>query len=327
MEVRKLGGRPDGWDGMIRQYHTKTLFHESAWHEHLLDIYPGGRIDFYEVIQDGEVVGHHCALAVRKAGLPIHGSPLGGTGTNYMGPLVAKDVDQIELLKALRKTILGVTSAWHMELANPWLERPATEAAGFLRQESVTHLCEVPDTEEDAWSYLRGTARNRIRKKDKFELVVERTDDPAVVDHYWEQFLEVYGNQGLTVPFGKDRVRSLFDRLHPADRLLAVWVKHEDRVVATGLFPHDERCIYFWGGASWASDRDRYPNEPLQWEVFRYAVENGIPRYNMCGGQSQFKKKFGGEDVIFDTYYASALPFLPRLRNLYRSWHFARLKG
>jgi len=321
----QLPGRPEGWDQLIRQFDTRTLFHTGAWLDHVQSIHPDGTIVYFRLVQDGEVIGYHCALRITKMLLPIQGSPLGGTGTNFMGPLVNADIDQREVIRGLWR-LAGPKHFLHLEIANPWLDRGLMESEGFSVHESVTHLVPIGGTTEEAWAGLKSQARNRIRKAWKNELVVERTDDPAIVDHFYDQFIEVYGKQGMVTPFGRERPRSLFENLHPAGHLLPLWVKSGEEVVAAGLFPYDDKAIYFWGAGSWLKHHALCPNEALHWGVIEFAVEKGIPVYNMCGGKSQFKDKFGGEDVPNLTYYRSALPLLSVARRYYRQLHFRSLK-
>jgi hypothetical protein len=320
-----LSQRPADWDTQIRRFDTKTLFHESAWLDHVQSIHPDGRIAYFEIRDGRERIGYHCALRIKRMMVPIHGSPLGGTGTNYMGPIVDTDTDQRRLIEGL-SMLFGPRHFLHLELSHYWLEQEVMEAAGFQVQESVTHLCRLPDTEEAAWASLRGEARNRVRRAEKNGLIVERADDPAIVDHFFEQFQEVYGKQGMVTPFGRERPQSLYDHLLPAGRLLPLWVRKDGEILATGLFPYDERCIYFWGAASWLRHQHLCPNELLHWEVIRFAVQQGIPAYNMCGGTSQFKNKFGGEDVPYNTYHKSALPFLQTARRWYQANHYRSLR-
>ncbi len=131
----------------------------------------------------------------------------------------------------------------------------------------------------------------------------------------------------MVTPFGPDRPRSLMQSLVPANRILPLRIKCQDDVVATGLFPFDDNCIYFWGAASWLKYHKLCPNELLHWAVIKHAIAKGIPRYNMCGGTSQFKSKFGGEDVPNIRYSKSSLPMMKQARNLYRTIHFARLRA
>jgi hypothetical protein len=325
IRFESLPTRPPEWDRIIAQFETKTLFHESAWLDHVQSIHPSGKLVYFRIVQDGKIIGYHCGLRIAKALLRIQGSPLGGTGTNFMGPLVQNDVDQRELVRALT-ALAGPRNFLHIELSNPSLNADVMREAGFGVHETVTHVVPIPGTKEEAWAAMRGPARNRVRKAQGNGLIVERTDNPAIVDHFFEQFIEVYGKQGMVTPWGRERPLSLFQNLMPAGRLLPLWVRHGDEIVAAGLFPYDERAIYFWGAGSWLKHHALCPNEALQWGVIEFAVEKGIPFYNMCGGKSQFKDKFGGSDVPYRTYYRSFIPGLAVARKWYRAWHFRRLR-
>ena len=325
IRFERLQSRPQNWNEIIRQYATKTLFHESSWLDHVQSIHPSATLVYYRIVQDGETAGYHCGVQISKMLLPIHGSPLGGTGTNFMGPLVAADADQVQVIRGLTR-LAGPRTFLHLELSNPWLDPAVMKQSGFSVHESVTHVIDVPSDPEAAWANLRGPARNRVRKARTNGLIVERTDDPAVVDHFFEQFVEVYGKQGMKTPFGIERPRSLFENLQPAGRLLPMWVRHGDEVLAAGLFPYDEKAIYFWGAGSWLKHQALCPNEALHWGVIEFAAQSGIPVYNMCGGRSQFKDKFGGEDVPNLTFHRSWLPGLKAARRAYRSLHFNSLR-
>jgi hypothetical protein len=325
VELVRLPGRPANWDALIRCFEDKTLFHETCWLDHLLDIHPGSRIDYFVVRDGGADVGYFCAQRLLKLGLPVYGSPLPGTGTNYMGPLVDPGVDQRALIHALVRACWR-NGAAHLELSAARLDEGVARTTGLEVDRSVTHLVPVPSAEDAAWAAMRSTARNRVKKAHQAGLIAEATTDPAVVDHFYQQLGEVFGKQGMARPYGIGRPRSLFHRLAPAGRLLSVWVHHDQEIVAAGLFPYDERCIYFWGAGSWLASQHLCPNELLHWTVIRRAVEMGIPMYNMCGGGSQFKDKFGGTDVAFNLYSRSIVPLLSSARRAYRRLHWWGLR-
>lgn len=326
MEILQLEQCPDDWDALIRDYDTRTLFHETAWLEHIQSIHPRGNLVWFAIRADGTAVGYLCALRIRKAFLRIYGSPLGGTGTNYMGPLVNAGTDQTALAGALRRLVLGTPFA-HFEFANDWLQPDSMQSAGFEVHHGVTHMLDLPSDEDEAWGQLKSTCRNRIRKGEKNRLQVEVAEDLSLADEYFDQFTEVYAKQGMVTPFGRERPRSLLEHLLPAGRILPLRVTHDGEVVATGLFPFDEKCIYFWGAASWLRHHKLCPNELLHWSVIRHAISKGIPKYNMCGGTNPFKDKFGGADVPYIHYSLSSLPMMKHARRLYRSAHFARLQA
>ena len=58
----------------------------------------------------------------------------------------------------------------------------------------------------------------------------------------------------------------------------------------------------------------------------KLAIEKGIPRYNMCGGTSQFKSKFGGEDIPYNHYSLGSTSILKKARSAYQTLHYAKLK-
>ncbi len=325
LKFRRIHPVSAEWDSMVRTFRGATIFHESAWHAHLQDIHPAAEMRYYEILMGQKRVGVHCGLFIRKFGVPIHGSPLGGTGTNYMGPLVSEDVDPLSL-PSLLTGLLSLFGAMHLEVAHWTLDSQAFRHAGFEVHEDVTHLVPLPAREEEAWAALKSSCRNRIRKAQQNGLEVRVATDASVADRFYDQFVEVYGKQGMMTPFGVDRAQSLYRHLAPAARLLPIEVQQEGRTLASGLFPFDDRCIYFWGAASWLREQHLYPNELLHWEVIRFAVTRGLRAYNMCGGHSQFKDKFGGADVPYRTFSRSLLPGMKLARRLYRQLHYARLK-
>lgn len=292
---------PD-WDGTIRGYATKYLFHESCWLRflarsqkatiHGLKLLDGG----------GAVLGYFCAAAVRKGPFRLLGSPLQGWTTNFMGPLV-DEIDGQSLLATLDRWCRGL-GVDYFEMSNPALPASLMRAAGYELDPDVTFLVTI-DEERAMWDRLKSECRNRIRRSLKNGLRVERTTDPALIHEYYAQLRDVFLRQGRVPTYGEDRVQALWDALTPAGKLLALRVLRGEKVIATGVFPHDERALYFWGGASWTSAYSLYPNELLHWNAMLFALERGIPAYNMCGGGS-FKPKFGGRQVAVQRWFKAS---------------------
>lgn len=324
MHLEKLEHRPADWDELIKAFDSKTLFHESAWHDHILSIHKKSRMLYFSIIEKDKRVGYFCGLTVRKLSFNIMGSPLSGTGTNYMGPLVNIDVDQQKLIDSIDEMCKQEKIAY-IELCNDILCRDFMENNGYLVSNGVTHKVEIAENIDAAFSNLKSTCRNRIRKGEKNNLQVEVSKDSSIVNFFFDQYTEVYGKQGKTTPFGIKRVKSLYDCLHAANRLLSIQVKKKDCVIATGLFPFDENAIYFWGAASWLKYQKFYPNELLHWEVIKFAVTNRIKIYNMCGGGSRFKNKFCGDDLAHLKYQKSTSRFIGMLISVYKEGHFIKL--
>jgi hypothetical protein len=292
------------WDAIIDRYESKYLFHESCWLR-FLERSQGVKIHGLKLLDsNGSVVGYFCDAQVRKGFFHLRGSPLQGWTTNFMGPIVNR-LHAETFLKVL-DTYCRARGVDYIEVSNPVLPGLAMRAAGYELDPDMTFLVTI-DNESSMWDRLKSECRNRIRRGLKNGLRVERTTDPSFVHQYYAQLQEVFLRQGLIPTYSEHRVQALWDALMPARRLLALRVCRGDEVIATGVFPHDERAIYFWGGASWPSAYSLYPNELLHWHAMLFALERGIATYNMCGGGS-FKPKFGGAQIVVERWFKALSP-------------------
>lgn len=325
LEIRVLNDAPSDWDTRIRRYPGKTLFHESSWLRHVVSLDPSYRVTYLEILANSQTVGYMPIVGTAKAFLRIAGSPLPGTGTNYLGPVIDNGVSLAEVMAEVLKHLRRAGWA-HVELAHRALDTIDHARLGVEVHKDATHVVPLPTQVDDAWNALKSTCRNRVRKAEKAGLRLELTQDPSISREFIERYAEVYGRQKLALPWGVERPKSLIEHLLPAGRLWLLRVWYRDTVVACGLFPFDERAVYFWGAASWTRYHELCPNEFLHWNVIRMAVEHGIVEYNMSGGHSQFKDKFGGTDIPYLRLSRSFIPGLRAARYLYARAHLLRLR-
>jgi len=293
--------RSNIWDKTISQFDTKFLFHQSAWLKFLEETQPGKVLRF-RIVDGGMTMGYFVGLLLEKRNIKILGSPLPGWTTDYMGPIVNKGFDYKSFIYSLVNTCRNF-GIQHIELNNPFLDKGIMQEMHFHYHEGITYLTPLFKDENLMWDNLKSNCRNRIRKAQKNELIVEDCIDPIFINEYYDQLNEVFKHKNLVPTYSIQRVESLFKNLKP-DLLFTLRVKHNDKIIATGIFPHDDRCIYFFGGASWKEYQSLCPNEILHWTAMTRAAKLGIETYNMCGGGS-FKPKFGGLKVQEYNYWRS----------------------
>lgn len=307
-----------GWDSMISGYSTKYLFHEACWLR-FLERSQGVKIRGIRLLDREErTLGYFCAGEVRKGPFRLLGSPLQGWTTNFMGPVV-NEVDAQSLLTAIDRYCRG-HGVDYVELCNPALPPSAMRASGYELDPDSTFLVTI-DNETEMWRRLSESCRYSVRRAMRNGLRVERTTDPAFIQQYYAQVKDVFLRQRLVPTYGPERVQFLWDSLMPAGRLLALRVWYRNEVVGSGLFPFDDRMIYFWGGASWVRAYPLHPNELLQWNVMLFALESGIPLYNMGGG-GYFKEKFGGRKVAVERWFKPLSPLARAGRTAFK--HYVR---
>jgi CelD/BcsL family acetyltransferase involved in cellulose biosynthesis len=281
------------WDELITRYESCELFHRKAWLDYLAAS-RGLEIPLWAIRGNSDTVGYFCGGVLRKGPFRILGSPLKSWGTNFLGPLVNRDIDQMAFLKALDDLAERERFAM-VELENPLLGDDLMERAGYRPVAQPTYVVSLtPGDTQVMWRRIDLKSRQKVRKAKRARLIVEETDDIGLTDEFFDQFVEVLSRKNLFPPYDRNCPRLLFQHLRPQGLLIALRVSEPSgRTVATGLFPHDEKTLYFWGGASRMDSWNYSPNDLLQWTVMEMASRRGLIVYNMCGF-GYFKSKFGG---------------------------------
>lgn len=282
------------WDELTAAFPGRELFHRKVWLDYLRDS-RGVDIRYWAIRNGEERIGYFCGGILRKGPFKILGSPLKGWGTNFLGPVHDERFDQEEFLKAL-DDLAGLESIAMIELESQGFAESVMENAGYHAVVQPTYVVELTPGDGDVmWKRIDLKSRQKIRKAKRSGLAVEETDDPGMVDEFFDEFLEVLARKNLFPPYDRRCPRLLFDHLMPQNQLFALRIREPNgRIIATGLFPHDEKTVYFWGGASRMDAWQHSPNDLLQWTVMEMAAAKGLTVYNMCG-YGYFKSKFGGD--------------------------------
>jgi hypothetical protein len=307
------------WDTAIGRFASKRVFHERAWLRFVARSQDATIRGARLVAPSGDIVGYFCAGEVQKGPLRLLGSPLQGWNTQLMGPIADQQPDAF--LDGL-EAYCDERGIDYVELCNPVLSRSSLERAGFTLDPDETLAVPIDD-EGTMWGRLTSECRNRIRRARRGGLRVERVTDRSFIDTYHAQLRDVFARQALVPTYGPDRVAALWDELMPAGRLLALRVVHDGEVLASGLFPFDERMLFFWGGASWTRAYAAYPNELLHWHAMLFAAERAIPVYDMSG-IGRFKAKFGGTAVAVQRWYRARTAMARIARPAYARYVRAR---
>ena len=301
MEFRPLDSTSEEWDRRIAAYPTKSLFHLSAWLNYLEKTQNGRRIQL-EIVEGGLTIGYFAALMIQKGPFRILGSPLTGWTTESMGPVVDTHFGQEAFITAL-ESYCHQERVDHIEISAPVLQGSVWLSRGYECQKGETPIVNLSREEDQMWKKL--TDRKAVRKARQQGLIVEDATDPAFVCTYYHQLTEVFTRKKLVPTYPLARVEQLFRLLKPADLLFSLQVRYQDQVIATGLFPHDDHFMYFWGGASRQAFLQLRPNDLLHWSAMSLAGQRGIEKYHLGGGINPFKLKFGGSVVEYHRWFKS----------------------
>ena len=281
MELSVFEARPEGWDRETRSLVGRTLFHCSAWLDYVNSAFPSRPVQFVRVTDGAELVGYLCALRAKRLSFEVWGSPLPSAGL-YLGPMLRRETDQAEFM-AMVDEYCDQNRIAHLMVCNHHLRSQVMAELGFREQRGVTFETSLVGGESCVWNRMRGNCRTRIRKAIKCGLEGEVTSDPDVADEFYELFERTMLWKQLVPEYGVERPRALFRHLMPTNRLFAVRVRRRGRVIAAGLYPHDDYAMYFWDHGYDPEQLDLSPNELMRWTVIRAAMASGI-RVFRAGG-------------------------------------------
>jgi hypothetical protein len=324
MELSLLAARPENWDRETCGLVGRTLFHEGAWLDYVTSAFPGMSVQFVRIADGAQLVGYLCALQTKKLLLGIWGSPFPGIGM-YLGPMWRDDVDQAEFMGIIDEHCAQSGIA-HLTLCNDQLRPGVMRALGFREQRSVTFETPLSGGEAGVWDRMRGNCRTRIRKATKGGLQGELTTDPDFADEFYALYAQIIKWKGIAPEYGVQRPRALWRHLMPANKLFAVRVRHQGRVIAAGLYPHDDHAMYYWDAGYDPEYAHLSPNELMHWIAMKAAIGSGIGIFRIGGAPqpSRFTQKFGGELVPYVVYEKSYNAAYSSVSYVYSGLRWAR---
>lgn len=314
MKLIRHERRPSNWDSVIGEFPNKSLFHESAWLDFVVAANPKTCVDYFEVRNGSKLLGYFSAIKTRKFLLNFWERP---KSCLYMSPLLHPEVDKLELVRML-VAICKRDHIAYLELCDPSLDLSIVESLGFVPEHHVSHICSLAGGKDAVWERMDGTCRTRIRKAEKSGLVAEVATDSGFIKDFYDNFSTLLAHKGRSPGYNIDYVSQLFTHLGKADRLFALRVKHDGRVVGTAYYPHDERAMYFGDSSYEVESLPFCPNNLLHWTAMQMAIDRGIPFFNIGGDPpSRFTQKFGGSLQPVIRYHRSIVPMLHQTRKAY----------
>ena len=311
----RVGAPADGWTSDVDVEQGRTIYQTPAWLGFLADT-QHAELVFARLKQEQKTLGWFTGLIVSKFGLRILGSPFPGWSTDYMGLVLSPEVVRSRALQALIEFAFQQLGCIHFEI----MDRHITEEdlRGLDMQYILYRSFEIDLTrhESELFASMTSACRRCIRKADKQGIFIEEAHDGEFADEYYAQLRDVFAKQRLVPPYGAERVRRLIRHLHPTGHLLLLRARDRGgRCIATGIFPHMNDVMYFWGGASWRHSQILRPNEVIQWHAMRLGKRRGVRIYDM-GGDGQYKKKYGGSEIAVPWIRTSKYPWVRYVREM-----------
>ena len=310
------------WDELDK-YPDRVVCQTRGWLRYLRDTQRAEPV-VARLLSGGATVGWFTGAMVRKFGVRVLGSPFPGWLTFDMGFNLDEGVSRRDALQALRRFAFGPLGCWHVEVRDRFLVPDDTAGLGWDAQVGSTILVDLAKAEDQLFAGLDRDVRRCVRRAQDQGVTIVEADDEAFFDEHYRQLLEVFGKQGLSPTYERDRLRSLWRNLRGSGRLLLLrGLTPDGECASTGVFAAMNDTMYWVAYSSWLKYQPLHVNDLLQWHAIRHWSAQGLARYDMAGWVT-YKMKFGG--VKTETYWfrCSRVPLLSRLREPARRFFRAR---
>ena len=250
----------------------------------------------------------------------IHGGPLIKNDDPDVLDIILKEYD-----KAIKK------KAIYSQFRNYWDWADSKEIFITNRFESEEHLnilVDLTKSEEHLWKEVHSKGRNKVRRatKEGTYFSIENTEDS--LKKCYGILKEVYNRAKLPIPS-----YNFFFNLYSMgsnSKLIIACAYYESKIIGCMLALSFKDTIYDFYAGSKVKFYNKYPNDLIPWEVFKWGKENNYKVFDFGGagkpgvpyGVRDYKLKFGGELVNFGRFEKVNKPLLMKLGktglNLYR---------
>jgi hypothetical protein len=296
-------------------HYSNTIFQTPAWLSFLSQTQKGEVV--VAALKEGQAtLGYFIGMIVRKFGLRILGSPFPGWSTSYMGFNLTAEVDTRRAIQAMIDYAFEELGCVHLEMMDRNLTIRDLDGLGVGYRLLHSFEIDLNRSEDELFSGMSSACRRCIRKAEKEGVVIEEAHDIGFADDYYAQLRDVFAKQRLVPTYDINRVCHLISCLYPTGQLLLLRARDPNgRCIATGIFPHLNGVMFFWGGASWRQHQILRPNEVIQWYAMKAGKLRGIQTYDMGGG-GEYKRKYGGREIAVPWFRKSKYAWISHMRNL-----------
>ncbi|MEX0768884.1 MAG: GNAT family N-acetyltransferase [Microthrixaceae bacterium] len=306
----------------LDSFADRTVHQTQEWLAFLADTQAAKPL-ILQISDSEQHVGWFTGAIIKRFGLRILGSPMRGWTTAHMGFNLVNDALITQAVEDLARFATRSLNCAHLEVLDG---RCSSESIpdGFRSTPLNGLVVDLQLTEEQLLLGMTKNGRRDVRKSLRSGVIVEEVqpEDPKFVGEYYSQATSAFSKRRLVPTYPQSRVESLVKHLHPPGNLLLLRAKiPSGETAATGIF-----AGLPGGTASFtmqASDPEFHqwlPNEALIWQALLQWRERGAVRFDFggreIGSPTDFKRKFGGEDLTTQWLRYSRYSFIETARSL-----------
>lgn len=165
-------------------------------------------------------------------------------------------------------------------------------------------------SESATWESFTSKQRNKIKIASKKDVIIKKCTDVSVIDEFYAVYRETATRNNIFIhPLAYYKE---FFNAFVTTGIAEFYAAYVNGEMLSGAFivHYGHESIYMYSG-SCDKERNRRPNEAIQWEAIREAIVRGSTLYDFWGtapfgitnhpwaGLSEFKAGFGGKHIRY----------------------------
>lgn len=266
--------------------------------------------------EDDEILGILLSVIQHEYKRPI--GNLTARSIIWGGPLIKKEDPQVfELILRNYERIVR-RRAVYSQFRNLWNMQKFKEIFIHLRYTFEDHLNIIVDlskSESLLWKEVHSKRRNEIRRAIKEGTSVLELKNFVDLDNIYWILHEVYKNAKLPIADKSLFVES-FKVLGLRGMIKYFGAFNNNEIIGGICILCYRETLYNWYAGSLRKFYNKYPNDLLPWEVFKWGKKNGYLIFDFGGagkpdkkyGVRDYKKKFGGRLVNYGRFEKIHMP-------------------
>jgi len=297
------------WDDLVEKASFSTIFHKWEWLK-IVEKYTNGKL--YPVIayRGDTPAGVYPLFYSKKNFIKMVFSPPPRTLLLYLGPIFTdfeslkqskRESLLIETQERINEFIMGFKPNYIRIRTVPGLiDSRHFKWTGYEVEPLYTYMVDLSGGIENVWKGLRKELRRNINKAQVEGVTIEEgfIEDLHYID---EALTRRFEEQGESRKSYKPYLSELYNSFHPHHLKIFVAKYKGERITGQIVVCHKDR-VSLWAGSPKTSFLRGTPNDLLQWEIIKWACEEGYKRVEIMDAGDDprlrhFKAKFNPELV------------------------------
>ncbi len=246
----------------------------------------------------------------------------------YGGPLVKSNDNELLIHLLNEYDDLVRKDAVYAEIRNQWDTADLKNSFGKLNYAYSDHLdikIDLLKTETELWAEMAGVRRKQIGRARKrgttfSEIEVNNADQ---LKKAYSLVRDTYQKINLPVP-SPNLFNAAISHMNELNYLKIFSACFENEIIAVRYILCFKNTLYDWYTGSDKNQLDKYPNDLLPWEIFRWGKQNGFQEFDFGGAGKpgtpysvrDYKLKFGGKLINLGRYQKMHKPIIMKISML-----------